>query len=338
MTQQTSQTVRVAFYGTGSFANRTHIPNLLKLEGVQIVALCDANPEALAATAARVPGARAYTDAHEMLRREAFDALYSCVPAYVRTDVEIAAAERGIHIFSEKPQALEIGLAKRIDTAIRRAGVISTVAFRERYRPIFRQARAFLADKAVAHVRFFMVLKLPRPQPGKAAWYHVLEKSGGTALDWGVHAVDYVRFMTGLDIVKAQAFYCQRPAYNLPLSSSFHFLLTNGAPMTMDFIATLGETGRGWGFDFTIFYEGGTLHLADYERLEVDDQVIYRGEAFDPWFEHDRLFIEAVRRRDPGLLVNDYHDGLYSLAPVLAGWESARRGGETLDLAAFMGE
>ncbi len=337
MTQQPTQTVRVAFYGTGNFANRTHIPNLLKLEGVQIVALCDANPEALAATAARVPGARTYTDAHEMLRREALDALYSCVPAYVRTDVEIAAAQRGIHLFSEKPQALEMGLAKRIDAAIRQAGVISTVGFRERYRPIFRQARAFLADKAVAHVRFIMVLKLPRPQPGKASWYQVLEKSGGTALDWGVHAVDYVRFMTGLDIVKAQAFYCQRPAYPLPLSSSFHFLLSNGAPMTMDFIATLGEAGRGWGFDFTIFYEGGTLHLGDYERLEVDGQEIYHGEAFDPWFEHDRLFIEAVRRGDPSLLVNDYHDGLYSLAPVLAGWESARRGGETLDLATFMG-
>ena len=34
--------------------------------------------------------------------------------------------------------------------------------------------------------------------------------------------------------------------------------------------------------------------------------------------------------------INDYHDGLFSLAPVLAGWESARRQGECMDVAAFM--
>ena len=43
------------------------------------------------------------------------------------------------------------------------------------------------------------------------------------------------------------------------------------------------------------------------------------------------------RKKDKCLkLLNDYHDGLYSLAPILAGWESARRGGEIIDLAGFM--
>jgi hypothetical protein len=81
---------------------------------------------------------------------------------------------------------------------------------------------------------------------------------------------------------------------------------------------------------------GGSLHLGSYQELEVDGQVIFHGGEFDPWFEHDRRFIEAVRTGDRGLLLNDYHDGLYSLAPVLAGWESARRGGEALDVESFM--
>ena len=35
--------VRVAFYGTGNWVKNTHIPNLLQIEGVDILALCDIN-------------------------------------------------------------------------------------------------------------------------------------------------------------------------------------------------------------------------------------------------------------------------------------------------------
>ena len=40
-----------AIYGTGSFANRTHIPNLMSMEGVEIVTLCDEDADALASAA-----------------------------------------------------------------------------------------------------------------------------------------------------------------------------------------------------------------------------------------------------------------------------------------------
>jgi hypothetical protein len=87
---------------------------------------------------------------------------------------------------------------------------------------------------------------------------------------------------------------------------------------------------------FTVLYEGGSLALWMYDRIEVNGQVAYRAEEFDPWFEQDRVFVEAVRSGSPDGILNDYHDGLYSLAPVLAGWESAQRGGEVLDVPAFM--
>ena len=63
---------------------------------------------------------------------------------------------------------------------------------------------------------------------------------------------------------------------------------------------------------------------------------MYRAEEFDPWFEQDRIFIEAVRSGDGSGILNDYNDGLKSLAPVLAAWESSRRGGECIDVPAFM--
>ncbi|MDA0748362.1 MAG: Gfo/Idh/MocA family oxidoreductase [bacterium] len=329
--------VRVGIYGAGSWANRTHIPNLQKLDGVEVVAVCDVGEEARQATAERfeIPGV--YGDGYEMLERESLDVLYSVVPAFARTDVEARAAEKGIHLFSEKPQALEMRVALRIDEAVRKSGVASTVCFRERYRPLFQEAKRLLADKKVVHVEFRSMGGMPEvvPLENRTSWWQQMEKSGGSAFDWGVHAVDYTRFMTGLEMERAQAFYYERPeAFCRPLSSSFHFCLSNRATMTMAFVSAGGGNKQvPW---FTFYVEGGRLEVFGYERIDVDGETVYKGEAFDPWFEQDRVFIEAVRSGDRSAILNDYRDGLYSLAPVLAGWASARQGGECVDVHAFM--
>ena len=337
--QTRDRSVRVGIYGTGSWANRTHIPNLLKLEGVEIVALCDLNPENLANTAAEFAISRTYQDGHEMLAREKMDALYSVVPAFVRTDVEAAAATKGIHLFSEKPQSTTMAVARRIDAAVQQSGVLSTVCFRERYRPIFQEARRLLGDKKISHIRFQSTADLPItqvPSGAEDSWHYQMDKAGGSAFDWGVHAVDYSRFMSGLDVAQAQAFYHHPKPYNKPLSCSFNFCLSNGATMTMSFLSTTPVSRSGEEPYFLIYFEGGYLGVHGYDHIEMNGEKVYQAEEFDPWFEQDRVFIEAVRSGDGNAILNDYHDGLSSLAPVLAGWESARRGGECLDVAAFM--
>ncbi len=331
----TTSKVRVAFYGCGNFAKNNRIPNLLELDSVTIIAACDSNVQAAKETADHFNIPRVYKSGHEMLNTENFDVLYSIVPAYVRTDVEVIAAEKGIHIFSEKPQAITMEVANRIDKAIRQADVISTVGFRERYRPIFQKAREFLADKKVVHVRFQSYGGLPAAAGSEAkTWWADMEKSGGRALDWGVHATDYSRFMTGLNVVRAQAFYCERSEYATPLSCIFNYCFDNGATMTLNFVsAGASPKDEPW---FTVFYEGGHLAIYRYDRIEVNGEKIYQAEEFNPWLEQDKTFIRAVQTGDASILQSDYHDGLFSLAPVLAGWESARRDGECIDLASFM--
>ncbi len=331
--------MRVAFYGCGNFANRTRIPNVLQTTSekgaVDIVAVCDSNRSAAQETATRFKIPCVYQDAYEMLDTETIDVLYSIVPAYVRTDVEVTAAQKGIHIFSEKPQALTMQVAHRINNAIQQAGVISTVGFRERYRPIFQEARQYLTDKEIIHVRFQGFGGLPPSTAGgPKTWWEEMDKSGGQALDWGVHATDYTRFMTGLNVVKSQAFYCERPAYANALSTSFNYCFENGATMTLNFVAA--GSGPKDEPRFTIFYEGGCLEIHGYDKIVVNGEVLYEADAFDPWLEQDKTFIRAVQSGDTSLLLSDYYDGLFSLAPILAGWESSRRNGECIDIASFM--
>ena len=333
----TTSRVRVAFYGCGNFANRTRIPNVLQTNSADIVATCDSSLQTAQETATRFKIPRVYQDAHEMLDTEAIDVLYSIVPAYVRTDIEVTAAQKGIHIFSEKPQALTMQVAHRINNAIQQAGVISTVGFRERYRPIFQEARQYLIDKQIVHVRFQGFGGLPpSTEGGPKTWWEEMDKSGGQALDWGVHATDYTRFMTGLNVAKSQAFYCQRPAYANALSTSFNYCFENGATMTLNFVAA--GSGPRDEPRFTIFYEGGCLEVHGYDKIVANGETVYEADEFDPWLEQDKTFIRAVQSGDANLLLSDYYDGLFSLAPILAGWESSRRGGECMDMASFMND
>jgi len=328
--------VRIAIYGAGNFANQTHIPNLKQIEGVDIVALCDVNENTLQDTATRFDIERTYMDAHTMLASETIDALYSIVPAYVRTDVEISAALKGIHLFSEKPQALDMALARRIGEAVQKGGVISTVGFRERYRPIFQEAKRLLKDKRVVHVRFQQIAPYPEQiAQNRSSWWTQMEKGGVRFFDWGVHATDYTRFMTGQDVVQSQAFLCRPDGYHNPMSSSFHYQLSEGATATLTFIEA-DPVGLGEEPYFKLFFEGGRIAIFGYERIELNDKVVYEAEPFDPWLAQDRTFIEAVRTSNPDILLSDYHDGIKSLAPILAGWTSARQNGTCIDLDTFM--
>ena len=333
--------IRVATYGAGSFANSCRIPNLQGIDGVRIVAVCDVDRQAREATAQRFAIPRVYADAHRMLEAEKIDVLYSLVRAADRTDVEARAAAQGIHLFSEKPQALSMKVARAIDAAVHRAGVLSTVGFRERYRPLFQEARRLLAGRRIIHINFLSegttgardAERLKIGADGSAEGRDSFVRTGGSGLGWGVHALDCARYISRLNVETAQAFYYHPAGYRLPLSYCYHFRLTGGATMTMTLVDGIGSAAPGnW---FTVLYEGGHLALHGYDRLERDGVTVFRGEPFDPWAAQDRAFIDAVRTGDPSLVRSDYHDGLASLAPVLAGWESARRGGQCMDVAAF---
>ena len=45
---------------------------------------------------------------------------------------------------------------------------------------------------------------------------------GGGMLDWGCHAVDYMRYMTRMNIINAQAYYHHPPEYDSPLAASIN--------------------------------------------------------------------------------------------------------------------
>jgi len=150
--------------------------------------------------------------------------------------------------------------------------------------------------------------------------------------------------MTGLNIDRAQAFYCRPEGYEESLASTFNLRFTNGATFALTLATLAAEKNIGSGRRnspvFTILYEGGRLDVFRESptswSYEVDGETVVDREEFNPWMEQDRLFIEAIQQGSDAAMHNDYHDGLNTLAPLLAGWESSRRDGEPIDVDDFL--
>ena len=332
-----SDRVRVGMYGAGGHAVTQHLPNLKSIPAAEVVAVCDIDGDKARSAASEFDIPAAYTDGLEMVEKESLDALWSLVPAAARPAVEIAAAEKGAHLFCEKPQALDMKTALDIDDALKRSGLLGTVCFRERYRPIFQEAKRLLADKEIVHVRFQSTDRLPPldPDAETPGWERIIE-CHANSLGWGPHAIDYCRFVSGLDVEAAQAFFCERGPYRVPLSAPCSFRLSNGATMAMTFLQTspASPANEAW---FLFYYEGGYLAIhRGYSHIEMNGETVYMSEEFQPWRELDRTFIEAIRSGSGSALRSDFSDGLKTLAPLLAAWESARKGGVPVDVDAFV--
>ena len=134
-------------------------------------------------------------------------------------------------------------------------------------------------------------------------------------LRMGAHALDYCRYMR-LDMIRAQVSITQNSTKRLYLLHSTSPCPTcdddDDVPIRSDFL----------------YYEGG--YLGELSYIDMNGERVFTAE--DLWFEEDRVFVEAIRTGDG----SGISDGLYTLAPLLAGWESARRDGEPVDVPTFM--
>ena len=136
-----SASVAVGLIGAG-WIGRFHGESVaLRIPGTRLVAVADPAPGAAASLIERVsPDARAYTDALELITDPTVEAVLISTPASTHTDLVVAAAEAGKHVFCEKPMALTLEDADRAIGACAANNVALQVGFNRRFAADFTAA------------------------------------------------------------------------------------------------------------------------------------------------------------------------------------------------------
>ena len=143
-----------------------------------------------------------YPDLASMLERVKPDVAVVCSPTKMHVEHVKLAAERGAHLFIEKPLARTVRECDEIIAAVSKAGVKATVGFNARFDPANAAAKAVvergeLGRVLTARVRIAHSGALDRWFDGPR-WFADAELAGGGGfLDLGVHGADLLRWLLG---------------------------------------------------------------------------------------------------------------------------------------------
>ena len=320
--------LRVGVIGVGKMAEIRHLPILAELPQVELVAFCDTSAENLAARGDEYGVAARYADHHEMFEAETLDALCIFIPPFAHTDAEIIAAQRGIHLFVEKPPTLSMDQAHKVNAAIAEAGVISQVGFNSRYRHSAEVARERLAGRVVTQA---LVHRLHGS--GALAWWWKVERfSGGPFVENTIHYVDLLRWLAG-EFAGVSARVVDRPdpteELDIPLSISATFALESGGVATVTTCAALERAGHA---QFLVVADGALYDLSDSSLIIDRERIADDGERRNCYEAEFAAFFDAIIVGDQSRARSPYQDGARSLAAVLGAVHSARNDGACVDL------
>ncbi len=123
------------------------------LDSCQIVAVADADPKGLDNTLRRLGVERGFADYRQMLDSVQPD-LVAVAPRWIdqHRDMVVAAAERGAHVFMEKPFCRTLAEADEIIAACEKHKVKLAIAFQTRYSPKLRVIRKLIEDGAIGRL------------------------------------------------------------------------------------------------------------------------------------------------------------------------------------------
>ena len=184
-----TKTYRVGIIGRTGKGNYGHGLDTVwaDLPNVEVVAVADEDEKGRADAAQRTTAKQAYAHYREMLDKEKPD-IVAVASRWLdaHRDMVVAAAERGCHIFMEKPMCRTLAEADEMVTACERHHVKFAIAHQSRYSPRIRQAQ-----KVITEGRLGDVLEL------RGRGKEDARAGGEDMMVLGTHIMDLIRLFSG---------------------------------------------------------------------------------------------------------------------------------------------
>lgn len=183
-------TLRCAIVGCGGIA-QVHAKALDSIPTAQLTAFADIIPQRAQAMA-ETYGGHAYDSLENLLENQEIDVLHICTPHYLHLPMAQTAAQRGIHVFTEKPPVISCAQweeFKKLDGQVRIG-----VCFQNRYNPSVRACRELLAGGKPGKIlgaRAFVTWNRQAPYYTESGWRGSLAtEGGGVLINQSIHTLD----------------------------------------------------------------------------------------------------------------------------------------------------
>lgn len=181
--------VRVAVIGAG-FMGRTHAAHYAAMPNAHLAGICDVDEKRGRAIAAQY-GCPYYATYDQLLEAGTAEAISICLPTFQHQEVSVQAFKRGLHVFCEKPVALEIRAFQAMREAAAAAKKIFMVGQVVRFWPEYVYIKELVESGRLGKLKMAYASRCAT-LPRWSAWYRRPENSGGGLFDLHLHDIDFL--------------------------------------------------------------------------------------------------------------------------------------------------
>jgi predicted dehydrogenase len=190
--------IGIGMIGTGGIALANHLPGFSYCPDTKVVALCDANPQALEKARQQTGITAAFTDYHQLLARPDVHAVVIATPNNVHAPITLAAAAAGKHILCEKPIAMDYAQSLKMLAAAQSANVRHMTAFTYRFVPDMRYMAHLVKRGDIGKPYHFRVNRFQDWGDRYLGWRQSKKTAAtGEMGDMLSHRIDYGHSMLG---------------------------------------------------------------------------------------------------------------------------------------------
>jgi predicted dehydrogenase len=188
---------RLGFLGVG-WIGRHRMEAIAESGVAEIVAIADPDPMATAAAGERVPGTRTLEGLDELLEA-GVDGVVIATPSAEHAEQAIAALDRGLAVFCQKPLARTAAETRTVIDAARAADRLLGVDLSYRFTAAARAIRQLVRAGELGDV-FAVDLVFHNAYGPDKPWFRDMRLSGGgCVMDLGIHLVDLLHWTLGTE-------------------------------------------------------------------------------------------------------------------------------------------
>lgn len=231
------KTLRIGLVGVGAAAQVNHIPALMKVEDLELVGLCDRDPEKAHRVAQKFGIPRAVGRIEELLGDDSIDAIDLCTPNYLHAPMAVAALEAGKHVLCERPLARSSEEAAAMVKAARKADRSLVCAVQHRFRPDAQLLRRFVEKGDLGDIFLAKAGWLrQKTEWDSDEWRRTKRESGGgVVLDLGFQMLDLSLWVLGQPkVTSVTASVHRNKKGDVEDSATAFFRLESGATLTLE--------------------------------------------------------------------------------------------------------
>ena len=177
-----------------------------QVQGAQLVAVAGGRRASQLASDYDVPAAASIDD---LLQRDDVDAIVVATPDQCRLEITSKAAAAGKHVLVEKPMAPTVAECDEMMRVCEQAGVNLGVVKTERFRTITRKAKELIDQGRIGPIWMMRTLSafpitLTQDVFAERQWMYE-PGSGGLFLGMATHNADFLRWLSGKNVVRVFA-------------------------------------------------------------------------------------------------------------------------------------